>query len=496
MLQPHQPMDARTIPLTSALRPAFAAASPRLTPRAMPAVSYLIYLVVIGVWALLAARALWLDNVWAWSAGVVYLLYDTVLTLLVAGLTWPRRAARSERVSAATRPTLGIVIASRDEAAHLPATLDAILAQSLQPATIWIADDGSADGTTQMLADRYGLSSGASIAIGATTLRHLALAPRGKAHALNAALVQSHEDIMVTLDADTHLEPGALQAISDAFAADANLVAAGGIIIPVCEPTLSGRALQFFQTYEYIRNMISRFAWMRARSLLLISGAFGAYRRDALITVGGFDPRCIVEDYEVTHRLHRYSIEHGRGWQLAMIGGALAKTDAPPNVPAFLRQRRRWFAGFLQTQYWNRDMTGNRRFGPLGLFMLPVKALDTLQPIYGLLAAVLFLALIASGNAAAALSVASFIAAKIAFDFAAFLWNVRLYRQITGGRAPASYAHAIVAALLEPFSFQLLRHAGAALGWVGFFRGSREWGQTRVPDYETAEPAIPPRAAE
>ncbi len=141
-------------------------------------------------------------------------------------------------------------------------------------------------------------------------------------------------------------------------------------------------------------------------------------------------------------------------------------------------------------------MTGNRRFGPLGLFMLPVKALDTLQPIYGLLAAILFLALIVSGNAAAALSVAGFIAAKIAFDFAAFLWNVRLYRQITGGRAPASYAHAIVAALLEPFSFQLLRHAGAALGWVGFLRGSREWGQTRVPEYEAAEPATPPRAAE
>ena len=44
------------------------------------------------------------------------------------------------------------------------------------------------------------------------------------------------------------------------------------------------------------------------------------------------------------------------------------------------------FAGFLQTQYWNRDMTGNRRYGALGLLMMPVKAIDTVQPIYGLTA--------------------------------------------------------------------------------------------------------------
>ena len=81
-----------------------------------------------------------------------------------------------------------------------------------------------------------------------------------------------------------------------------------------------------------------------------------------------------------------------------MIGGACASTDAPADVAAFLRQRRRWFGGFLQTQYWYRDMVGNRRYGWLGTLMLPVKAFDTMQPIYGLTAVALLIAYLVSGR--------------------------------------------------------------------------------------------------
>ena len=179
------------------------------------------------------------------------------------------------------------------------------------------------------------------------------------------------------------------------FAATPSLVAAGGVLVPVCAPGAGGRLMQWFQTYEYIRNMISRFAWMRGNSLLLISGAFAGFRREALLKVGGFDAACLVEDYELSHRLHRYARDNGLDWQLAMIGTSLARTDAPSDVMTFLRQRRRWFAGFLQTQYWNRDMTGNARYGAVGTRMLPIKSLDTLQPIYGLTAFALLLVLLA-----------------------------------------------------------------------------------------------------
>ncbi|MBN9993929.1 hypothetical protein JJD03_15080, partial [Listeria monocytogenes] len=76
------------------------------------------------------------------------------------------------------------------------------------------------------------------------------------------------------------------------------LVAATGVLAPICGPDLQGRFFEWFQTYEYVRNFLSRHAWERLNSLLLISGAFAAFRRDAVVAVGGFDPDCMVEDYE------------------------------------------------------------------------------------------------------------------------------------------------------------------------------------------------------
>jgi cellulose synthase/poly-beta-1,6-N-acetylglucosamine synthase-like glycosyltransferase len=467
--------------MSTSLRAAFDAASPRVTPRPTPLFSLLIYAAVLSAWLLLFGRALWLDNIWAWSAGLVYILYDTFLMALVAWQTWSFRHAHVDSgahagpVVAAPRPTLGILVASYNEALHLPATLDAIFAQSIQPDAILIADDGSTDDTAWVLADRYGLTATQGSA-SHPTLQWLQLPRMGKAQALNAALLRIETDIVLTLDADTFLEAGALESISDAFAADAKLVAAGGILVPFCDSSATGRAMEFFQTYEYIRNVISRFAWMKINSLLLISGAFAAFRRAPLIAVGGFDPKCLVEDYELTHRMHRYSIDHDLGWRLTMVGGALARTEAPSRVTAFLRQRRRWFAGFLQTQYWNSDMTGNRIYGLLGTRMLPIKALDTLQPIYGLTAFFLLVLLIVTGKGAIALSVGGVIVAKIIADFTAFMWSIHLYRQITAGRTNANFASAFLAAILEPFSFQLLRHAGAAWGWIAFLRGSSGWG--------------------
>ena len=97
----------------------------------------------------------------------------------------------------------------------------------------------------------------------------------GKATALNAALLVTTADVVLTVDADTVLDSGALAAVRTAFAADLDLVGVTGVITPVCAPTVGGAVLQYFQTYEYIRNFLARYAWMRVDCLQLISGAFG-----------------------------------------------------------------------------------------------------------------------------------------------------------------------------------------------------------------------------
>ncbi|MDE2277421.1 MAG: glycosyltransferase family 2 protein, partial [Burkholderiales bacterium] len=252
-----------------------------------------------------------------------------------------------------------------------------------------------------------------------------------------------------------------------------------GVITPVCGPSAAARVFEWFQTYEYIRNFLSRYAWMQLDSLLLISGAFAGFRREALLAVGGFDPDCLVEDYELVHRLRRHAAAQGFPWRFRVLGGAQARTEAPGGIGAFLRQRRRWFGGFLQTQYWYRAMVGDGRLGWLGTLMLPVKAVDTLQPLYGLTAFALLVFYAATGRLAILAPVAVLIFSKIALDVGFHLWSVHLYRRWVGAAARARLGPALLAALVEPFTFQLLRHSGAALGWVAFASGQRHWGRQR-----------------
>jgi cellulose synthase/poly-beta-1,6-N-acetylglucosamine synthase-like glycosyltransferase len=308
----------------------------------------------------------------------------------------------------------------------------------------------------------------------------------GKARALNAGLARLRTDLIVTLDADTMVAPTAILALRAAFAADPAMVAACCVIRPVCAASAFAGFFQWFQTYEYIRAFCSRIAWMRADALLLVSGAFAGFRRAAVSAVGGFDPECLVEDYELIHRLHRFSSDHALNWHVCVLAGPRAVTDAPATLPSFLRQRRRWFAGFLQTQYWNSDMTFNRRYGTVGTWMLPIKALDTMQPIFGLTAFILLIAFALLGRLTVVVPVLAVISIKIGIDLFFHVWWVHVYARWTGARANrGGLGLALLAAIAEPFSFQLMRHTGAAWGWFSFVTRRQHWGVT--PSLPSAE---------
>ncbi len=482
------PAPAAGDALSSSLSDALRRASPRYLPRRTPLASAAIHLGVGAVWLLLFAGAFTLGGVYAWSTGVAYIVYDTLLLVFVFGRTWSLLATRTDVSTIRGSERIVVVVAARDEAAVLPTTIPSLLAQDDPPDAIVIADDGSIDGTRELLVSRFGFAEPAigGWATSATTpsLHWLRLAHGGKARALNAALQSPLEacraPIVMTVDADTRLAPGAVGAMRRAFSAEPSLVCATGVLKPVCGPSPLGRLFEWFQTYEYIRNFLSRYAWMRVDCLLLISGAFAGFRREAVITVGGFDEHCLVEDYELIHRLMRHASLHRLGWRSRVVGEAYAETEAPSAIAPFLRQRRRWFGGFLQTQYWYRAMVGDgRRFGNVGRWMLPVKAVDTMQPIFGLTALGILVASIVEGRVGVLVPVSAWIVAKIGIDLAFHLWSVHLYRRWVGerARANASFGRALLAALAEPFTFQILRHLGAALGWVTFLTGERRWGR-------------------
>ena len=467
----------------SALDQARRRASPRLTPPPTPWRSVLIHGAVFALWLGLFANAFIATGLTGWAVGLVYIAYDTFLLAFTFWQTLPlRHPAPPPLAAAGARQSVTIIIAAYNEAPALAATIAGLTAQSDPPEAILLADDGSDDDSALLLERAFALTAPPLGIISAPSpveprLRWLRLAHGGKARALNAALDHITTDLFVTVDADTLLDPDALRAMRDGFAADPDLVAATGVLAPQCGPGVQAQLFEYFQTYEYVRNFLGRFAWMRLDSLLLISGAFAGFRHRAVQQVGGFDPDCLVEDYELIHRLRRYGDQQGLLWRSAVLGRARAKTSAPASPLAFLRQRRRWFGGFLQTQFWYRDMVGASRYRALGTAMLPVKAIDTFQPIYGLCAFGLLLWYLATGQIALLLPVGGFILGKIALDLAFHLWSIRLYRRWVGGQTKARFGHALLASILEPFSFQLLRHLGASWGWIFALTGQRSWGQ-------------------
>lgn len=444
----------------------------------------LIFGAIAALWVASLSGLFALTGLARWSVGLLYIAYDTWLIFYVAReLSRRSSRARSAVQDPSRLQTVAVLISARNEAGALPATLDALLAQEEAAHEIWLIDDGSTDGTQAMLVDRYGVATVPHTAVRSTrypSLHVLSKANTGKADSLNRGLALTQCDLIVTLDADTLLRSDAIGAMRRAFSHEPNLVAAGGVLTPTCPATVSGRIFEWFQTFEYLRAFIARVAWTRANALLLVSGAFACFRRDAVNRVGGFDTRSWVEDYELIHRLHRLSNEEGLGWRVGVIPEAVASTDAPGTLGTFLRQRRRWFAGFLQTQYRYRDMIANPRYGSVGTLMLPYKMLDTLQPLFGITAFVILVGFIFA-RPPELLPVLIVIAVKLAIDFGFLLWGVSFYNRWKRQQGTArQWVLAGAAALTEPFCFQLMRHSGAMLGWFAVLSNRLEWAPQRA----------------
>ena len=444
---------------------------------------YGVFLGVLLLWLGTLWGALWSNTVLAWSCGLLYIAYDTWLigyvTLKNRHLAAPTPLLMTVKPSTLT---MGIIISARNEEKVLTATLNTILLQAGQADYILIVNDGSTDKTASLLLDKFGLpvQEGWHVSSHYPRLSVLHKKNSGKADSMNQACRLLDVDVVITIDADTHLLPNALIAIRQAFASEPQLVAACGVLTPRCEGGWLARLFGCFQYFEYLRAFLSRAAWMQSNALLLVSGALAAYRREMLITIGGYDSHSLVEDYELIHRLHRYAYDSGLDWRVKVLPQARAETDAPASFRAFLHQRRRWFAGFLSTQFQYRAMHGQARYGSVGQFLLPIKAVDTLQPLYGMTAFILLCIFIASGAEFSPLIVLV-IAIKLLIDFSYQMWAIRLYhRWLQQSIAPSTWLYAVFSTLAEPFSFQLLRHCGALWGWLILLTGHQDWVPQRM----------------
>jgi cellulose synthase/poly-beta-1,6-N-acetylglucosamine synthase-like glycosyltransferase len=143
---------------------------------------------------------------------------------------------------------------------------------------------------------------------------------------------------------------------------------------------------------EYLRAfLLSREGWSRMGALILISGAFGVFRRDVLVEVGGLLHGSLGEDFELVMRLHKRLRDQGRDYRVEFVAEPVCWTEVPTSVKVLHRQRKRWHRGLWETLWAYRGVLGRPRYGIVGLVAVPWYWLfELLAPVLELAGLVLF----------------------------------------------------------------------------------------------------------
>jgi cellulose synthase/poly-beta-1,6-N-acetylglucosamine synthase-like glycosyltransferase len=204
----------------------------------------------------------------------------------------------------------------------------------------------------------------------------------GKSDALNVAVNLARYPLVAMVDADSVLDPDALLVVAKPFADDPlRTVATGGVVRAangcrvvagrVVDVRMPRQWLARIQVVEYLRAfLLGRTGWSRLQSLVLISGAFGLYRRDVVVEVGGL-AETIGEDFELVMRIHRTLRRSGRDYRVLFVAEPVSWTEVPTTAAVLGRQRRRWHRGLWEVLWTHRGMLGNPRYGRVGLVAVP-----------------------------------------------------------------------------------------------------------------------------
>ena len=178
------------------------------------------------------------------------------------------------------------------------------------------------------------------------------------------------------------LENQALIRILIPFLKDNSVVAVGGVVRissgcvikdgEIVRINLPRSILGKLQTVEYLRSFFTgRIGAAALDMLLIISGAFGAFRKEALIKVGGYTADCIGEDMEVVVKIHRQMRDEGKPYKISFLPDPVCWTQPPENLRDLYKQRKRWQIGLINVLLRHRDMAFSPKYGKTGMFMLP-----------------------------------------------------------------------------------------------------------------------------
>ncbi len=303
-----------------------------------------------------------------------------------------------EMLSSRMAPPVSIVIPAYNEAVGIVDSVRSMSIVSYPRFEIVITNDGSSDETLQLLIEAFHLEparipyrpdipTAPVKAIyrgkGAVEITVVDKENGGRADALNAGINAARYPYVLCTDADVVLDANCLiQSMQRVVEDRERTVAVGGNIRPLNGSTVElGHLIEShvprgliarMQILEYLRTFISaRPAWSRMNALPNVSGAFGIWKRSAVLAVGGFTPGHMGEDMDLTIRLHIFHRENGIPYRIVYEPSAVIWTEVPPTRRVLRRQRIRWHRGMIQSAIDFMPITFDPRYGKVGMITWP-----------------------------------------------------------------------------------------------------------------------------
>lgn len=303
-----------------------------------------------------------------------------------------------EMLSSRLAPPVSIVIPAYNEAVGIVDAVRSMSIVSYPRLEIVIANDGSSDDTLHVLIEAFGLELvripyRADIATapvkaiyrgrGAVEITVVDKENGGRADALNAGINAARYPYVLCTDADVVLDSQCLLRSMQRVVEDRErTVAVGGNIRPINGSTVElGHLINSqvpsswwarMQILEYLRTFISaRPGWSAMNSLPNVSGAFGVWKRQAVLAVGGFTPGHMGEDMDLTMRLHMFHLERGIPYRIVYEPSAVIWTEVPDTARVLRRQRIRWHRGLIQAVRDFMPVVFDRGYGKVGMVTWP-----------------------------------------------------------------------------------------------------------------------------
>ena len=418
----------------------------------------------------------------------------------------------------AAAPPITVFAPAYNEEATCVEAVRSLLALDYPEHEILVVNDGSSDGTLEALKAAFDLVPGvrartAKIPTAAVRGLHASrLHPNlwvidkengGKADALNAAVNHCVTPLFCAMDADSILERDALMRIVRPFLEDATTVAAGGMIRVANDCTFRGgvirqvalpkNRLARFQVLEYLRAfLVGRVGWSSINASLVISGAFGLFKRLRVVQAGGYASRfsggeTVGEDMELVVRLKRHAQEEGLPCGIAFVPDAVAWTEVPEDLATLGRQRDRWQRGLYESLVRNRRMLFNPKYGFTGMIAFPhFFFLEMIGPVIEVLGYGAFALSILTGRAPPGFVVVFFVMAvvlgAIVSVVAVALEEYAFRRYLKLNDVLALFLLAIV----ENFGYRQLTVYWRCRGLLRLARGKADWGRMERKGFKKA----------